>query len=622
MRTAVYPYPQHRSVLEQALTALLLGAVTFLTLCVIFLAGFEIWFAGRIFPGVTVAGVDVSGMSQAEAAEKISTAISFPENGTILLQYQQSGWVTTPQELGLLLDSGASAKAAFEVGRRGPFFARLGDQFTSWYRGMNISPSMVFNQNLAYYYLTQLGTQINQPLIEASLSLQGTEVVAQAGQVGRALDIDASLALISSQVQSLQDGLVPLAVTETTPEIMDASSQAEVARAILSQPLTIQMPAGQSAEGSPWTLDSSLLASMLDIHRVGSGEAAAFEVALNDQMLINFLTNLAPQLTQYPQNARFIFNDDTHQLDLLENAVIGRALNVEQSIQAIQSAVKSGAHSAALVFDTTDPAVTDTASAESLGLTELVSSETSYFYGSSADRVQNIQAAASSFHGLLVPPNTTFSMSDALGNISLDNGYAEALIIIGGQTVLGVGGGVCQVSTTLFRTAFFGGYPIVERHAHAYRVSYYEKVAGNHIDSSLAGLDATVYVPLIDFKFTNDTPYWLLMETYVNPSASSITWKFYSTSDGRTVDWDTSGPINNVDAPEPLYKENADLAQGEIKQVDWAANGADVTVSRTVTRDGQVYLSDTITTHYQPWQAVYEYGPGTDLPDEAPESDH
>jgi vancomycin resistance protein YoaR len=123
----------------------------------------------------------------------------------------------------------------------------------------------------------------------------------------------------------------------------------------------------------------------------------------------------------------------------------------------------------------------------------------------------------------------------------------------------------------------------------------------------------------VDFKFKNDTPYWLLMETYVNPAASTLTWKFYSTSDGRRVEWDTTGPINVVDPPPPLYRENPDLAQGEIKQVDWEAQGADVIVTRTVYRNGEVYLQDTFKTHYRPWQAVYEYGPGTEVP--TPESD-
>jgi vancomycin resistance protein YoaR len=173
-----------------------------------------------------------------------------------------------------------------------------------------------------------------------------------------------------------------------------------------------------------------------------------------------------------------------------------------------------------------------------------------------------------------------------------------------------VGGGVCQVSTTLFRTVYFAGYPILERYAHAYRVGYYEQTSGGR-DQNLAGLDATVFVPLVDFKFKNDTPYWLLMETYVN-SNQSLTWKFYSTKDGRVVNHTTTGPTNTIEAPDPLYRENPELEKGKIEQVDWEAEGATVVVKRTVTRGGVVLYNDTFTTVYQPWRAIYEYGPGTE----------
>ena len=201
-------------------------------------------------------------------------------------------------------------------------------------------------------------------------------------------------------------------------------------------------------------------------------------------------------------------------------------------------------------------------------------------------------------------------MADALGNISLDNGYAEAPIIFGGQTIQGIGGGVCQVSTTLFRAAFFAGFPIDERHAHAYRVGYYEQRSNGTRDPNLAGLDATVYVPIVDMKFTNDTDHWLLMETYMGNY--SLTWKFYSTSDGRTVEWHSTGVQNIVKAPKDLYRENPDLSKGTIKQVDYSADGADVTVSRTVYINDQVHFSDSFFTRFQPWQAIFEYGPGTE----------
>ena len=296
---------------------------------------------------------------------------------------------------------------------------------------------------------------------------------------------------------------------------------------------------------------------------------------------------------------------------MISNSSRGRQMDVEKTVAAIQEKLRYGDHTIALEMIYQDPAVPDTMTGEQLGITELVHAETSYFRGSSASRVQNIEAASSKFHGLLVAPGETFSMASAIGDITLDNGFAEALIIVGEQTIKGVGGGVCQVSTTLFRNAFFAGFPIVERYAHAYRVGYYEQTSGGH-NADLAGLEPP-FRSHRRLKFVNDTPYWLLMETYID--GYSLTWKFYSTSDGRSVEWHTTGPTNIVEPPDPIYRENSDLSQGEIKQVDWAAQGSDVSVSRTVYRDGGVYFSDNFDTHYQAWQDVYEYGPGTELPD-------
>jgi vancomycin resistance protein YoaR len=316
---------------------------------------------------------------------------------------------------------------------------------------------------------------------------------------------------------------------------------------------------------------------------------------------------------RFASDAKFIFNDQTLQLDVMEESSIGREMDIDASIKAINEAVARGEHTVSLVVHEAQPRVAATATGQELGITQLIWSETSYFYGSSAERIQNIEAAAKQYHGLLVAPGETFSMGEHLGDVSLDNGFAEALIIYGGRTIKGVGGGVCQVSTTLFRAVFNAGFPIVERTPHAYRVSYYEQNAGGAVDPRLAGLDATVYFPLVDFKFTNDSPYWILMETYMG--SGSLTWKFYSTSDGRSVTYDTSGPTNVVSAPSPLFEENPELNKNEMKQVDWAANGADVNVTRTVWKNGAVFFQDTVTTHYEPWQAICQYGPDSKNPE-------
>lgn len=607
------PASRPRFSLEQALLAILFGLILFCVSLAGLILGSRILYAGQIFPGVRVAGVDVGGMRPQEAAQKISEAVSYPTQGKILLRSGERIWSTTPAQLGLVLDPQTSARSAYEVGRNGFLIGQLQAQFYAWYSGHDILPNFVFDQRSAYLYLSGLAKEIDIPTVEASIELNGTEVVVVPGQVGRALDIQKSLTLVTVQLQSLRDGVLDLVVNESAPVILDASKQADLARAVLSQPLTLSLPEQEAGLG-PWTIDQNTLASMLVFERIQNGGSTQYEVRLNSDSLRVYLAGIAPNLSRSPQNARFVFNDDTRQLEVIQPAVIGRELDVESSIQTIQEKLYAGEHSIPMVVKTENPAALDTSTGDELGIRELVHAETSYFYGSSASRVQNIETAASKFHGLLIAPGETFSMASALGDITLDNGYAEALIIIGGQTIAGVGGGVCQVSTTLFRAAFFGGFPIAERHAHAYRVYYYEKVAGNRIDSDLAGLDATVYVPVVDFKFTNDTSSWLLMETYVSPSNSSITWKFYSTKDGRRVEWNTTGPTNIVPAPPPSYKENPDLPSGTIKQVDWAADGADVTVNRTVYRNDAVYLQDNIYTHYQPWQDVFEYGPGTEIP--------
>jgi vancomycin resistance protein YoaR len=598
--------------LLQALVALAAGLVLFIGLLVGFTVVYDFTHAGQIFPGISIAGIDLSGMTPEQASALISQRLDYPTGGSIAFQDGSRVWVARPNELGLFLDSQTSALAAYQKGRQGNPLTRLVSQFQAWYSGVDIPPLMVFDERLAQKYLMNIASEIDLPTIEASLAVSGIEVVVSPGQIGRTLDIDAALEDLTAHLPSMTDGMIDLVVHETAPLILDVSEQAEIARLILSAPLVLQIPNAEEGDPDSWTFEPIALAEMLDIERVETPAGARYQVALDTETMRPFLEDIAPRLARLPENAHFIFNDDTRQLEIIQPAVVGRALDVDATLQKINQRVAEGDHNLELVINYTQPQVADDAKGEDLGIRELVASHTSYFYGSSESRIQNIQVAASRFHGVLVPPGATFSMADALGNISLDDGYAEALIIFGGRTIKGVGGGVCQVSTTFFRTAFFGGFPIVERHPHAYRVGYYEQTAGGGINARLAGLDATVFVPVVDFKFTNDTSSWLLMETYTNAAGRSLTWKFYSTSDGRTVDWNTSGPQNVVPPPDPLYEENPEMAEGEIKQVDWEAEGADVSVTRTVMRDGEVYFTDTINTHYMPWRAVYQYGPGTE----------
>ena len=611
MTSISYPNPRRNPVLPQILTVLLGGLTLFLGAAFIWTIGFQLMYAGRIFPGVSVAGVDLSGLSPVEAALKLNQTLSYPFNGKIVLRDGDRVWVVNPAQMGMVFDASSSAQGAYKLGRRGGLFGSLDGQLRARIGGVALSTVIIFDQRVAHQYLQSLSSEVNQPVVEASLKVEGTNVLAVPGQIGRELDVDSTLVFLSAQMQTFRDGEVPLVIRERIPDIVDVSEQAEVARKVLSQPLRLYIAGGGESDPGPWNYDLQILANMLTIQRVENEVQVGFDTTTLREILLG----IATRVDRESENASFTFNDTTRRLEIIKNANIGRTVDVDASIKAINEALLVGEHNIPLRIVETLPAVTDNSTAEQLGIIELVSSETTYFYGSSAERIQNIQISAAQFHGVLIAPGEIFSMGNTLGDISLDNGFAEALIIYGGRTIKGVGGGVCQVSTTLFRAVFFGGYPVNERYSHAYRVSYYEQSASGAINSNLAGLDATVYFPLVDFKFTNDTPYWILMETYVNVDARTLSWKMYSTSDGRSVTWQTTGPQNVVPAPKPIFEETEELKSGQIRQVDWAANGADVTVTRTVFKNDVIYFSDDYTTHYQPWQAICEVAIGTENPE-------
>lgn len=599
---------------KQILAILLGGFLLFFSATFLWLVGYQLAYAGRVFPGVSVAGVDLSGLPPDQAALKLSQTLSYPITGKILFRDGEQVWIASPSELGMVFDPSASAMAAYNYGRKGGFFAALSGQVNARGLGADVAPVVLFDQRVAYAYLQGVASQVDQSVVEANLRVEGTNVVSEPGRLGRTLNLDATLIYLAAQLQSFRDGEVPLVIKETAPKLLDVSSQADAARRILSQPLTITIPNHRVSDPGPWTYDIPVLAKMLAVNVTENGSGADMQVGLDVAALRKSLNELKVLVDRNPENARFVFNDGTGQIEPIAASTIGRAMDVEASIAAINEALLRGEHNITLIVGEQLPAVQDTAIGTELGITQLVTEQTTYFYGSSAERIQNIVAASERYHGLLVAPGETFSMASVLGDVSLENGFAEALIIYGGRTIKGVGGGVCQVSTTLFRTVFFGGYPVIERYSHAYRVSYYEMDRSGSVNTNYAGLDATVYFPLVDFKFQNDTPYWLLMETYVNVSARTLTWKIYSTSEGRSVTWETTGPMNTVPPTSPVFEENPELKEGEIKQVDYAAEGADVTVTRTVWRGGQVYFTDRFQTHYEPWSAVCQFGPGTEDP--------
>ncbi len=249
--------------------------------------------------------------------------------------------------------------------------------------------------------------------------------------------------------------------------------------------------------------------------------------------------------------------------------------------------------------ETIEPEITLAKSNEH-GIEELIAEGRSDYTHSIPSRIHNVILAASKFNGVIIPKGEEFSFNKIVGDISASSGYQTAWVISGGRTVLGDGGGVCQVSTTMFRAALNAGLPITERHAHAYRVSYYE-------NDSDPGFDATIYSPSVDLRFKNDTPADILIQTVVDEENKLLTFKFYGKKDDRIVEispatvWDIAPP------PEPLYEDDPTLPVGQVKQVDFAAWGAKAKFTYKVIK-GEDIQEKTFLSVFRPWKAVFLRG--------------
>ncbi len=572
----------------------------------------------KIYAGVTVSGIQIGGLTREEARTVLKTGLRYPFESAFAFKYGADVWHAVPEELGMQIQLDATVDNAWRYGRSGTLLQNLYERVYALLFMKHYEPVMLFDERVAFNFISSLADYIDRPLEQPVITLQGSEVVISPGKSGRVLDRTLTMTQLHILGQQLQTAEIELPVTVLEATAANLAEQKQVLESLLGQDFVLYVRENDVAREVD-RLSADLLAGWINFQPQIDGSLVQIEMLPKREPFYNRLVTVGVALYQKPQNARFIFNDQTRQLDPLAEAVVGREIDLEASLANIADSIKQGRHDAEVVMTVSEPKVFASATAQELGITELAFSQYTYFYGSSAQRVQNITVGAGSFHGLLIEPGQTFSMAEYLGDIDIDNGYAEAPVIYGGQTIEGVGGGICQVSTTLFRAAYNYGLPIVERHQHAYRVFYYERLANGNIDPGLAGLDASVYVPVLDMKFKNDTPYWILMETYVNPSASSIQWKFYSTKVNRYVETKTTGPVNVVQPEPPIYRENPALAPGEVRQVDWEVDGADVDVVRTVYENGQVYLQDRFVTKYEPWQAVFEYGPGTSgMPPQTP----
>jgi len=542
--------------------------------------------SGRIRRGVRVAGIDLSGLEPAAAALRLRNAAGQFQARAIEVTAGRASTSLTRAAAGLELDVAATVAAAMAVGRQG---IADRDRLRTWAGGVELPWRVRVDDAKLSRLLADLDSRAGNAGREPSLRVRGgahPTVELVRGSAGTGVAKAAARAALTAAAGRLDDATIDLPVTprqpSVTPEV--AAEALERARALLGAPLTVKVQSDRSQ------LSPSELAPLL------RSEAAdgAMRVSLEPKGLDQLLRRKAPFAYTDPRDATFKVSGSKVSV---VPSVAGRSVRPGPASAALVAVATRGGddRQVSLPIAAAQPKLT-TAKAKALGVKQRVSSFTTTFSAADAPRVHNIGLIAAAMNHKLVMPNEVFSMNAATGQRTAAKGYRTAHVIVNGELVDGLGGGVCQAGTTMFNSVLLAGLPVVQRRNHSLHISHYP-----------LGRDATLNWPGTDLKFRNDSPYGIFITS--NWSSSSLTFTLWSTSRNYKVSLSTS-PTRNFRSPPTRYEDDPSMPKGTQEVEEPGSSGFDVTVYRTVSQGGKVVRRDSFVSNYSPWTRIIRRGTG------------
>jgi vancomycin resistance protein YoaR len=536
---------------------------------------------------VTVTGINVSRLSPSQAESVLAEKVIVPEEILLVAKGYETKIPTS--SLSLAYDFAVSANEAYFFYRTGNFFLDLYQSLIAPTKKVDLPLVVKLDEAALNQAFSVIAGGISEEPVYPSVRYSGGEVLVEKGKVGSELDSQTARAEIIEKLSRLDSSPTQLNLVPIDPTINEEEATAFGQRASRLIGKTIEIKFEQEL----LVYDEAEIFKLLRP-----------EVDYNQDEIAKLSGALANKFNRDPQSPVFIFEEG--RVKEFAPSKTGVEVKKEELQQKITEALThlEGSEDKVTTIDlpiaTTQPKI-HTGDVNNLGIKQLIGRGASTFRGSIANRVHNISLASSKFKGILIAPGETFSFNDALGDVSAFTGYKQAFVIKDGKTVLGDGGGVCQVSTTFFRAALNAGLPIIERRAHSYRVGYYEQ-------DSPPGIDATVYAPTTDLKILNDTPGHVLIQPVFDAKNLSLAFEFYGTSDGRVAKISKPVVSGVTPPPEDLYIDDPTLPAGQVKQVDFKAWGAKVSFNYTVERGGEVIYEKTFLSNFRPWQAVFLRG--------------
>jgi vancomycin resistance protein YoaR len=578
------------------------GVLLLLTAWVLFLM--RTYYDNRIYPTVYVADMRIGGMNYDDAKAVLDNRAATLNEQAISFTYQGRTWSPKLSDLGIRFDSTGSVDNAFAIGREENAWERLKTTTGFLRHDQRLPLTIVVEGDQLSAWFDQVDHQLGLPPHDAYLQVNGDQVTIVPEVDGTIVLRQQTQQMILDAVRQLQPQVYKLPVVAITAKlhVADLEQARQQAQNALSKPVVVTF------NDKSWTLQpadlSQFMVQTVDPSKSG---AEAVTVSFDEQKMAKWLgSTLRGEINRDSVDATVGWNK---KLVATSDSVDGVKLRqITLARRVIASAF--GDHADVDVPVTIIKPAIDSNNLDALGIKVRMGAGDSNFQGSDEGRSTNIGVGASLLNGTLVPPGEEFSFNHSIGVISEDLGFVESQVVDGERIGRDIGGGICQVSTTMFRAALFSGLEITEWHPHRYRLSFYE------LDGWSPGIDASIlqpewdpFAPGGDFKFKNDTNSWLLIESYVQ--GTQVVIIIYGPDLDRTVD------ISEPKIGEPIHPEedaievvDDELDPGTFFQSEAKQDGTVVSFTRKVyDKNGELLMDEDFVTAFESRPDVWKVSP-------------
>lgn len=543
----------------------------------------------------SVSGVEVGLLSPLAAERVLHTRFSEVPAHTLTLAYQDKTLASSSAELEARYTTSEIIEQ-FNHLHSTPFsLQKVWKSYQFFLQKHELPIAVIYNESRTREFVTIFKMLVDRPptLPKAVLKTSGSpqSLIIDAGTQGSELQVDRTLTTLSSLHEGKAAIITP--VVETVGDVLsedELKMAAEMYKKLVGKSITLK------AERFSHTLTDQALVSLF------SPEGKLITSAFDKQRAA-----WQKQVETDPVEPEFTYEPTSLAVSLFTPPRDGRRLSIDTLHDELERYVQSLTPQTAketsleLRFVFTPP-TKKLGETNDLGISERIGFGESYYAHSIPNRIHNVGLTTERITLHIVKPGEEFSFNKTVGDVSAQTGYKSAYVIKNGQTTLGDGGGVCQVSTTLFRSVLNAGLRVTRRLPHSYRVSYYE------LDRK-PGVDATVYSGETDFRFINDTNHHILVYAHADSKKLYMYVELYGTSDGRTTEIVDHKTWNARPALPPQYIPDSSLPPGKVVQVDWAAPGIDASFKNVIKdKSGTVIREDVYVSKYRPWAAKYLKG--------------